>query len=79
MATTNQTLKDIGNTAYNSLLIASGAVASRYISAKVLGMKDRPLEFKLKSLGMLALDIGASNGIITSLQKSGTIPKTIFN
>ena len=74
---TTVTVKDYGNILYNSLLIAGGVVASRY-TMKALGMKDRPIELKLKSVGMLAADISISNYGIKALQNNNIVPKTIF-
>ena len=73
----NSTIKDIGNTLYQGGLLAAGVVGSRYLS-KSLGLKDRPIEFKLKNLGMLALEVAAANYVVQKLQDSAVIPKNIF-
>ena len=70
-------LKDVGNTLYNASLIATATVGSRYISTKLAGIKDRPVDFKLKSIGMLALDIGVGTFIVTKLHDNG-VPNKIF-
>lgn len=71
------TMKDIGNTLYNSALIATATVASRYLTTKMGGMKDRPVDFKLKSIGMLALDIGVGSFVVKKLHDNG-VPNKIF-
>ena len=78
MTTPGDTMKDIGNTLYNSALIATATVGSRYLTTKVAGMKDRPVDFKLKSIGMLALDVGVGSMVVGKLQDNG-VPKKIFN
>jgi hypothetical protein len=79
MATDVQsTLKDMGNTFYNGVLLALGTVASRYVSTKMLGFKDRPIEAKAKSVGMLALDLGVGSFLKDKAQDMG-VPKKIFN
>lgn len=69
--------KDIGNTLYNSLLIAVATAGSRYLT-KMAGMKDRPIEFKLKSVGALALDIGVGSMIVKRLHDNKILPDKIF-
>ena len=77
MATTNNTLKDVGNVAYNGILIAAGVIGSRMVT-KSIGFKDRPIKFKFKSVGMLALDVAASTYLLKTLQDSKTVPEKIF-
>lgn len=71
-------MKDLGNMLYASALIATATVGSRYLTTKVAGMKDRPVDFKLKSLAMLTLDIGVGSMVVGKLQDNG-VPKKIFN
>ena len=77
MATAGDTMKDIGNTLYNAALIATATVGSRYLTTKMGGMKDRPLDFKLKSIGMLALDVGVGTVVVKKLHDNG-VPNKIF-
>ena len=73
----DDTIEDIGNTLYNSALIATTTVGSRYLTTKIAGMKDRPLDFKLKSIGTLALDVGVGSFEAKNLHGSG-LPNKIF-
>ena len=41
-------------------------------------MKDRGVELKLKSFGMLGLDIGVGMFAVTYLQKNKGLPQKIF-
>ena len=73
----NDTLKDIGNTLYNSALIAVAIAGSRYLTTKCVGLKDRPIDFKPKDIGMLTLDIGIGTMVVKKLHDAG-VPNKIF-
>ena len=78
MAAQNEMLKKLGNLAYDSVLIAGGSIASRYATSQVF--KDRPVnKLTLKSVALLALDIGISNAVVNTLKEKDIIPKTIIN
>ena len=77
MAGANANVKDIGNALYKGALLATATVGSRYVT-KSLGFKERPVEPKLKSVGMLALDISAATYIVQQLQDAKVIPDKIF-
>lgn len=77
MANMNNSMKDLGNVAYNAGLIAVGVIGSR-MATKSMGFKDRPVEFKLKSAGMLALDIATSTYLLKTMQDNKVIPDKIF-
>ena len=47
MATTNNEIKYIGNVVYKRAILA-GTIARSIHLAKYLGLKDRPIEFKMK-------------------------------
>ena len=76
--TTGSTFKDIGNQFYNGVLIALGTTVSRYVTTNLLGLKDRPIDLKVKNVGMLALDVGVGVAIKEKVQEMG-VPKKIFN
>ena len=78
MADTTNAIKDLGNQFYNGILIALGTTTSRYITTKMLGLKDRPIDLKAKNVGMLALDVGVGIAIKEKVQEMG-VPKKIFN
>ena len=69
--------KDLGNTLFNASLTALAVIGTRYAS-KSMGLKDRPIELKPKSVAMLAADIGAATYMVTKLQNNNVIPKKIF-
>jgi hypothetical protein len=73
----NDTIKDIGNALYKGGLLAFATLGSRYVT-KSMGFKDRPIEFKAKSLAMLAVDISAGTYVVQKLQDNNTIPNNIF-
>lgn len=78
MATaTNDSWKTWGNAIYTAALLGSGMAVSRYALTKV-GMKNRPVEFKLKSVGMLTLDASISTLAVGMLQDKAGVPKKIF-
>lgn len=70
-------VKNIGNVIYEAALVTVAATGIRYAS-KSLGLKDRPIEFKPKSIAMLALDIGVATYVVDKLQTSQTIPSKVF-
>lgn len=74
---TSNVIKDLGNTLYKSTLYAIAIAGSRSLT-KQIGMKDRPIEFKMKSIGMLALDTGVGVAVVSELTKRNIIPDEIF-
>ena len=70
-------VKDIGNSLFDATLVAVAAVGSRYLS-KSMGFKDRPIEFKPKSVAMLAVDIGFGTFLVKKLRDSKALPDKIF-
>lgn len=78
MSDPNPMITKLGNLAYDSALVAGGAIASRYATSQVF--KDRPVnKLTLKSVALLAVDIAISNAIISTLKEKNIIPKTIIN
>lgn len=77
MSSTSKVLQDIGNTLYRSTLYAIAIAGSRTLT-KQFGMKDRPIELKMKSIGMLALDTGVGVGTVSMLIQKNIIPNEIF-
>ena len=76
MAQMNNTLKDIGNALYQGALLATGLVVTRK-AVKELGFKDRPVEMKVKSLGMLSAEIATASFVLKKLQDTG-LPANVF-
>lgn len=77
MAGMETSLKELGNALYTGVLISVGAVGTRY-TTKNFGFKDRPLDLKVKSLAMLALDITAGSYAVKKLQDAKILPEKIF-
>lgn len=75
MASAN--IKDIGNALYNGALMAVGVIATR-MGLKAMGFKDRPLDMKPASVGMLAGEIGVANYAVQKLKDAKVLPATIF-
>ena len=74
---TQDTMKDLVNALYNGVLVATGMVGIRYGLTEV-GIKNRPIELKPKSLAMLGAEITTSIFVIQKLKTSGVLPDKIW-
>ena len=77
MTSMNSNIKDLGNSLYSGALIAGAIVGSR-AATKSLGFKDRPLDVKMKSLVMLAVDAAIANYVVNKLNTAVILPAKIF-
>lgn len=65
-ASVGDIMKDIRNTQYNSDIITTATVGSRYLTTKIVGMKGGPSDFKQESIGMLASDADVGSMVVKS-------------
>lgn len=72
-----QDMKDVVNALYNGVLMATGVVGIRYALTEV-GVKNRPIELKPKSLTMLGAEMATSTFVIQKLKTSGVLPDKIW-
>jgi hypothetical protein len=68
--------KDVLNTLYNATIVTGAVVGARYLT-KSFGMKDRPIDFKLKNVTMLILDMFIGNYVVKKLHDNNILPDKI--
>ena len=72
-----QDMKDVVNALYDGVLMAMGVVGSRYALTE-MGVKNRPIELKPKSIAMLGAEMATSTFVIQKLKTSGVLPDKIW-
>ena len=79
MSSNKNLVPDLVNSAYNAVLITAGTIVVSEVSKKITRSRAPQVDFQPRDMAMLALDIGASMGIVQALKNNGIIPDKIMN